>query len=73
MIKNMFDYFCGLFSSDIAMDLGTANTLLYVKGQGILLDEPSIVAVSANGGAVEAVGLEGDKKPRPTMTWRLEP
>ena len=61
MIKSAYDYFCGLFSSDIAMDLGTANTLLYVKGQGILLDEPSIVAVNANGGAVEAVGLEAKR------------
>lgn len=61
MIKNAFDYICGLFTSDVAMDLGTANTLLYVKGQGIVLDEPSIVAVNTNGGEVEAVGLEAKK------------
>lgn len=40
------------------MDLGTANTLVYIPGEGILLNEPSVVAVSANGGGVQAVGLE---------------
>lgn len=61
MIKNLIDYVFGLFSTDVAMDLGTANTLIFVKGQGILLDEPSIVAVNTNGGGVEAVGLEAKK------------
>jgi rod shape-determining protein MreB len=61
MIKSLFDYFYSLFSTDLAMDLGTANTLIIVKGQGILLDEPSIVAVNTNGGSVEAVGLEAKK------------
>ena len=41
----MFDFF-GLFSQDIAIDLGTANTLIYVKGKGIVLNEPSVVALS---------------------------
>ena len=36
--------FGGLFSSDMAIDLGTANTLVYVKGRGIVLSEPSVVA-----------------------------
>ena len=36
----------GLFSSDLAIDLGTANTLVYVKGQGIILNEPSVVAIA---------------------------
>ena len=36
----------GLFSADIGIDLGTANTLVYVKGRGIVLDEPSVVAMA---------------------------
>ena len=46
------------FSTDIAMDLGTANTLIYIKEEGIVLNEPSIVAISSNGEKIEAVGLE---------------
>ena len=46
------------FSTDIAMDLGTANTLIYIKGKGIVLNEPSIVAISPNNEKIEAVGLE---------------
>ena len=42
----MFGYIRGLFSADLAIDLGTANTLVYVKGQGILLNEPSVVAIT---------------------------
>ena len=42
----MFGYVRGLFSADLAIDLGTANTLVYVKGQGILLNEPSVVAIT---------------------------
>ena len=49
------------FSTDIAMDLGTANTLIYIKDQGIVLNEPSIVAISPDGGEIEAVGLEAKK------------
>ncbi|HET9855159.1 MAG TPA: rod shape-determining protein [Methylomirabilota bacterium] len=44
-----------VFSSDLAVDLGTSNTRLYVRGQGVVLDEPSVVAVDVNG-AVQAVG-----------------
>ncbi len=47
----------GLFSDDIGIDLGTANTLVYVKGKGIVINEPSIVAVNQKTGAVVAVGL----------------
>ena len=54
----IFEKLIGNFSTDIAMDLGTANTLIYIKGEGIVLNEPSIVAVSDNGEKVEAVGLE---------------
>ena len=54
----IFEKLIGNFSTDIAMDLGTANTLVYIKDEGIVLNEPSIVAVSDNGEKVEAVGLE---------------
>jgi rod shape-determining protein MreB len=47
-----------LFSSDLAIDLGTANTLVFAKGQGIVLNEPSIVAINKVTGEVEAVGRE---------------
>src|SRR5512139_1587656 len=47
-----------LFSSDLAIDLGTANTLVYAKGKGIVVNEPSIVAINKNTGEVEAVGRE---------------
>lgn len=48
----------GFFSNDIGIDLGTANTLVYVKGRGIVINEPSIVAVNQKTGQVVAVGQE---------------
>ncbi len=51
-----FNQFKGVFSHDIGIDLGTANTLVYVKGKGIVLAEPSVVAVDSNTGEVLAVG-----------------
>ena len=54
----IFEKLIGNFSTDIAMDLGTANTLVYIKDEGVVLNEPSVVAVSNNGEKVEAVGLE---------------
>lgn len=54
----IFENLIGNFSTDIAMDLGTANTLVYIKGEGVVLNEPSVVAVSDNGETVEAVGNE---------------
>ncbi len=54
----MFDYFFSLFSNDIGIDLGTANTLVYVKGKGIVLREPSVVAIDKNRHKVLAVGSE---------------
>ena len=56
----MFSNFLGLWSSDMAIDLGTANTLVYVKGQGIVLNEPSVVAIMTTDGKskVLAVGTE---------------
>src|SRR3954470_2625997 len=47
-----------IFSSDLAIDLGTANTLVYVRGRGIVVNEPSIVAINKKTGEVEAVGKE---------------
>ncbi len=57
----IFDWLYGLFSNDLAIDLGTANTLIYVKGKGIVSCEPSVVAVQENGRQgkkVLAVGKE---------------
>jgi len=54
-----FDWLYGMFSNDLAIDLGTANTLIYVKGKGIVSCEPSVVAVQKDGrggGRVLAVG-----------------
>lgn len=52
------DRILGLFSNDIGIDLGTANTLVYVKGRGIVINEPSIVAINQKTGAVVAVGQQ---------------
>ncbi len=57
----MFDLFLGLFSNDMGIDLGTANTLVYVKGRGIVLSEPSVVAISQTNGQVLAVGMEAKR------------
>jgi rod shape-determining protein MreB len=57
----IFDAILGSLSNDLAIDLGTANTLIYVKGRGIVSNEPSVVAVQSNGKSqrkVVAVGLE---------------
>src|SRR5215471_14684690 len=50
--------FLGLFSSDLAIDLGTANTLVFERNKGIVVNEPSIVALRKQSGGVEAVGAE---------------
>ena len=56
----MFSRLFGLLSADMAIDLGTANTLVYVKGRGIVLNEPSVVAITTRKGKkmVQAVGDE---------------
>ena len=54
----MFNFFWNLFSNDLAIDLGTANTLVHVNGQGIVLREPSVVAINTNTKEVQAVGEE---------------
>ena len=58
----MFSFVSKYFSTDLAIDLGTANTLIYVRGKGIVLDEPSVVAIRQEGGpngkkTIQAVGL----------------
>ena len=58
----MFESFKGYFSSDLAIDLGTANTLIYVRGKGIVLNEPSVVSIRQEGGpngkrVIQEVGL----------------
>ncbi len=54
----VFEGFFRMFSKDLAIDLGTANTLVYVKGRGILLSEPSIVAINTLTKKVESVGKD---------------
>jgi len=60
----LFDFILGKFSNDLAIDLGTANTLVYVRGKGIVLNKPSVVAVHKNAKGekkVLAVGTEAKK------------
>src|SRR5881628_806752 len=58
-VARMFlDRLMGFLSTDVAMDLGTANTLVFVQGRGIVLNEPSVVAVEKGSGRVMAVGSE---------------
>lgn len=59
--KKGFDYILDLFSNDIGIDLGTATTLVYVKGKGIVLCEPSVVAVERGTSHVLAVGEEAKR------------
>jgi hypothetical protein len=54
--------FFGLFSTDIAIDLGTANTLIYVKGKGIILNEPSVVAYHVKDGKKQVLAVGEDAK-----------
>jgi len=51
----------GIFSKDIGIDLGTANTLVYVRGKGIIINEPSVVAVNQKTGHIVAIGNEAKK------------
>jgi len=54
--------FGSLFSSDMAIDLGTANTLVYVKGKGIILSEPSVVAYHVKDGVKKVLAVGEDAK-----------
>lgn len=60
-IKSLFDRIRRTLSSDIGIDLGTANTLVYVPGKGVVLNEPSVVAVNTKTGQVVAVGAEAKR------------
>ncbi len=57
----IFNYLTGFGGRDMAVDLGTANTLVYVRGRGIVLSEPSVVAIDQTTGDVHAVGLEAKR------------
>ena len=62
----MFKVLRGLFSNDLSIDLGTANTLIYVRGKGVVLNEPSVVAIRSGGSGsrgktIAAVGLEAKR------------
>lgn len=59
----MFKRLRGMFSTDLSIDLGTANTLIYVKERGIILDEPSVVSIRMHNGqkSIEAVGKEAKR------------
>ena len=61
LMKKIFGSFFGNFSKDIGIDLGTANTLVYVKGRGIVINEPSVVAINKKTGQILAIGKEAKK------------
>ncbi|MBR1398795.1 MAG: rod shape-determining protein [Alphaproteobacteria bacterium] len=58
----MFEKLLGLFSADMAIDLGTANTLVYVRGQGIVLNEPSVVAIEEYKGRKQVLAVGNEAK-----------
>ncbi|MEW6101441.1 MAG: rod shape-determining protein [Candidatus Omnitrophota bacterium] len=60
-IKKSINYLRGLLSNDIGIDLGTASTLVYVKGEGIVISEPSVVAIERSTSRVLAVGSEAKR------------
>jgi rod shape-determining protein MreB and related proteins len=57
MAENFFSF----AGQDMAIDLGTANTLVFVRGQGIVLNEPSVVAINSQNGRALAVGMEAKR------------
>jgi rod shape-determining protein MreB len=59
--NKMFNKILGKFSKDIGIDLGTANTLVYVKDKGVIINEPSVVAVNKKTGQILAIGKEAKK------------
>ncbi|RJO65637.1 MAG: rod shape-determining protein [Candidatus Omnitrophota bacterium] len=61
IFKKSFNYIIGLFSNDMGIDLGTATTLVYVKGEGVVLCEPSVVAIKRGTSIVRAVGDEAKR------------
>src|SRR4030066_330812 len=69
----LFDFILGKFSNDLAIDLGTANTLVYLKGKGIVLNEPSVVAVDRTPTKAIAVGQEATARRRARAEGRPVP
>ena len=61
LYMGIFSYLTGFGGRDMAVDLGTANTLVYVRGRGIVLSEPSVVAIDSRTGEVHAVGIEAKR------------
>ena len=59
--KELIERFFGHLAPDIGIDLGTANTLVYVKGRGIVINEPSVVAINQRTGQILAIGREAKK------------
>ncbi len=57
-MKNYLQKFSKMLSNEIGIDLGTANTLVYVRGRGIVINEPSVVAINQKTGRVVAIGKE---------------
>ena len=70
MFKNLF----GFFTNDLSIDLGTANTLIYARDQGIVLDEPSVVAIRMHNGQNLLRQLVMKRKEcldvRPVILWQ---
>ncbi|MDR2201062.1 MAG: rod shape-determining protein, partial [Puniceicoccales bacterium] len=60
-LKNILGKAFGFLSHDIGIDLGTANTLVFAKDCGVIMNEPSVVAIYTNSRKVRAVGLEAKK------------
>ncbi|MEC8200324.1 MAG: rod shape-determining protein, partial [Pseudomonadota bacterium] len=58
----MFSRLLGMISNDMAIDLGTANTLVYVKGRGIVLNEPSVVAIADLKGRRQVLAVGDEAK-----------
>ena len=61
-LKEMLSKLTGWLSADMAIDLGTANTLVYVKGRGIVLNEPSVVAIAENKGKKQVLAVGDEAK-----------
>ena len=61
MNKKSLSSIINWISGDIAIDLGTANTLIYVKGVGVVIDEPTLLAVNKNDNSVITIGKEAKK------------
>ena len=60
-LKRIFNYVLGLFSNEMGIDLGTCTTLVYLKGEGVVLCEPSVVALEKETNRVVAVGEDAKK------------